>query len=144
MIYFDTAYILKCYIHERGSSEVRQLLLQHRTAACCAIGRLEFASSLKRAIREGRLDVRALDTVFAILRRDDEHGIWNWLPVTPSLLQIAAEAIGRLPANVFIRAVDALHIVCARENGFTNIHSNDRHVIAAATHFGIKAMDVIA
>jgi hypothetical protein len=34
MIYFDSAYIVKCYIPEHGSHEVRQVLQTHYSAAC--------------------------------------------------------------------------------------------------------------
>jgi predicted nucleic acid-binding protein len=118
MIYFDTAYILKCYVHESGSLPVRQLLADHRGAACCAIGRLEFASAIRRAVRENRLDERVVSTVFAVLEQDDENGVWSWIPLTPHLLDTATRTVRDLPSDVFVRTADALHIVCAKENGF--------------------------
>jgi predicted nucleic acid-binding protein len=143
MIYFDTAYILKCYVHESGSPVVRRLLLEHQTGACCALGKLEFAAAVKRAIREGRLDARVLDTVFSVFERDNDCGVWSWLPLSSHLVEIASLAIRSLPADIFIRSADALHLVCARENGFSEIYSNDRHVINAAPHFGIQATNII-
>lgn len=41
MIYFDTAYLTKCYLNEIGSNEVRRLAEQHEQVACCVFGRLE-------------------------------------------------------------------------------------------------------
>jgi predicted nucleic acid-binding protein len=144
MIYFDVAYIVKCFLHEPGSSAVRQLLEKHDQAACCVFGRLEFTAAIKRAIREGRLNPRALDTVFAILEHDDAGAVWKRLPLTPHVLQIATEHVARLPENVFIRAGDALHLACARENEIEVIHSNDRHLLRAAASFGVKAANVIS
>ena len=143
MIYFDTAYILKCYIHEPGTPEVRSLLLQHRSAASCAIGRLEFAAGVKRAIREGRIDPRTLNTIFAIFEEDYQNGIWSWLPVTTHLIDAAVRAVHSLPSSTFLRSADAMHIVCAREAGFSEIYSNDRHLTSAAPHFGIRATNII-
>src|SRR4051794_7466664 len=97
MIYFDTAYIVKCYVYEPGSSEVRRALTDQRSVACCALGRVEFAAAVKRAIRERRLDARVRDTVFSVLERDDENGIWTWLPLTSDLIKIAAAEARSLP-----------------------------------------------
>jgi predicted nucleic acid-binding protein len=143
MIYFDTAYIVKCYLHEPGSSAVRALLYEHQGAACCILGRLEFSAALKRAIRENRLDGRVLDTVFAVLREDDRNAVWSWLPLSPALIELAISEIRALPKDIAIRSADALHLVCARENGFAEIYSNDRHLCAAAPFFQLKPVNVV-
>jgi len=142
MIYFDTAYILKCYLPEDGFVEVRQLLSAERSVACCAFGRLELTTSIRRAIREGRLPASASSTIISQLAIDDENGVWTWLPVTSHLLESAARAARSIPANVYLRAGDALHLTCAREHGF-EICTNDRHVLLAAPHFGVQAKNVI-
>ena len=43
------------------------------------------------------------------------------------------------PAATFLRASDALHLACAAGNGFTEIYFNDRHFLAAAPLFGLRA-----
>jgi predicted nucleic acid-binding protein len=64
------------------------------------------------------------------------------LPLTANLLEQAASAYRTLLATVFVRSADALHLICAREHGFAEIHTNDRHVLTAAPHFGLKEVDV--
>ena len=143
MIYFDTAYIVKCYVHEPGSLEVRRLLQSHQTVACCALGRVEFASSILRAVREGRLDERVIPTVFTILHEDEQSGVWTWLALSAALLDDTFRTLCRLAPAVPVRAGDAIHLACAREHGFREIHTNDRHLLAAAPHFGMNAVNVI-
>jgi hypothetical protein len=36
-----------------------------------------------------------------------------------------------------------MHLTCAVEAGCTSIFSNDKHLLAAAVHFGIQAENVI-
>lgn len=47
-----------------------------------------------------------------------------------------------LPREVFLRAGDAIQIVPAVEAGFNEIWTNDRHLLAAADHFGLKGRSV--
>lgn len=143
MIYFDTAYLVKCYLPEKGFEQVRELLHQNRTAVSSAIGRVEFTTSIRRAIREARLPAAAIDTVLSLLSTDELGGVISWLPVTPRLLELTASAVRVAPLDVAIRGADALHIVSARENGFHRIYTNDRQMLAAAKHFGIEAVKVI-
>ena len=143
MIYFDAAYIVKCYLPESGYAPVRALLHRSHSAACCAFGRVEFAAAIQRAIREGRLPEAAKATIASQLARDDEGGVWSWLPVTQRLLDAATRALQSVPIAVPIRAADALHLVCARENGYREVYTNDRQLLAAAPHFGVLAVNVI-
>jgi predicted nucleic acid-binding protein len=144
VIYFDSSYVAKTYLFERGSSEIRALVATEPEVACCAIGQIELASVLHRKLREGALDAARYGSVRLQFEEDLRNSVWLWVPVTPGLLEQARQAFGALPASVFVRANDALHLVCARESGFKGVYSNDRHFLAAAAYFGLKGIDVIA
>jgi predicted nucleic acid-binding protein len=143
VIYFDAAYVLKCYLPEPDCQPVRKLLAQQGTAASCVLGKLEFAAGVHRAVREGKLTTSDAAVVFDTMRRDDAVGLWTWLPLTPRVVQRVFEAFETLPPQIYLRTGDALHLACAQENGFTEINSNDRHVLAAASHFGLTGKNVI-
>ena len=47
------------------------------------------------------------------------------------------------PRDVFLRTGDAVHLLSAREHGLLEIYSNDRHLLAAAPHVGMRGRVVI-
>lgn len=143
MIYCDSAYLLKWYLPESGSQQVCQLLAQHQGAACCIIGKMETASGVRRAVREGRIAEADAALIFSTMRQDDLLGLWTWLPLTPALIQAVVQAFETLPANLFLRTADAIHLACAQASGFAEIYSNDQHLLSAASHFGMVGKNVI-
>lgn len=144
MIYFDSAYVAKFYLNEPGQAAVRACAIQAGEVAICALAVAEVNAVFHRKLREGFLTAHELAIFVAEFDRDVQQGHWKLLPLTPGLLEQVARAYRTLPATVFLRSADALHLICARENGFTEIHSNDRHLLAAAPHFGLKGVDVIS
>jgi predicted nucleic acid-binding protein len=143
VIYFDTAYVAKCYLNEHGSGEVRKLAAKAAQVACCAFGRLELAATLHRNLRDGAVTRPQYRVIVNQFDSDEANHIWTWLPVTPELLARAAEKFRSMKASTYLRSADALHLACALENGFKEVWTNDRHLLAAAAAFKIKGRNVI-
>lgn len=68
---------------------------------------------------------------------DVRDGILLLLPVSDRVLYRVEALTRSLPASSFLRAGDAIHLTTAREAGFDEIWSNDRHLLAAARYFGL-------
>jgi len=72
MIYFDSAYLAKCYLPETGHLEVRAAACRAGSLQSVALAQIEVASVFHRHFREGRISAFALGrisrTVFAGLR----------------------------------------------------------------------------
>lgn len=143
MIYFDTSYLLKCYLAEPGHLAVRKLARQSGPVACCVLGKTECRAATHRHLREGKLTAQQAAAVHQVMQADDAAGLWWWLPLTDDGITAANREFGRLPATVFLRPADALHLACARQQGFKKVYSNDRHLLAAASHFGLVGKNVI-
>lgn len=143
MIYFDTAYLAKCYLNEHGSDAVRKLAAESARVACCAFGRIELAATLQRNLREGKITRRQCRVIWSQFDLDESNHIWTWLPVTPELLAGVTKNIRAMKTTTYLRAADALHLACAVEHGFKEVYSNDRHLLAAAGAFKIKGRNVI-
>jgi len=143
MIYFDTAYLAKCYLNEHGSDEVRALASESARVACCAFGRVELAATIHRNLREGRISGAQNKVIWSQFDLDEANHIWTWLPVTPELLAGVVEKFRAMKPSTYLRAADALHLACAVEHGFKQICSNDRHLLFAATAFKITGYNVV-
>jgi predicted nucleic acid-binding protein len=143
VIYLDTSCLLKLYAHEQGSEELAAWLVGRRGVVCSGHGRLELISALKRHQREDRLDDRGLRQALTRLETEEGNRLIEWLPITNTLINAACAMVAELPSAVFIRAGDALHLACAKDAGLREIYSHDRHLLAAAPHFGLKGVDVI-
>ena len=101
------------------------------------------AAALHRKLRERALTASDVTLLLRQIQHDSGQGHIVWLPVTEHLLDEAARQYETLGAAVFLRAADSLHLTCARLNGLAEIYSNDQHLLAAASHFGLKGIDVI-
>ena len=144
MIYLDTCYILRCYLTEPGSAEVRNLTQAADGLASCALARIEFAAAVHRHRREGKLSDADAQSVLESFETDDKAGLWRWYALTQSLLDNVFATYQSLAGTVFVRANDAIHLTCAEQQGFPAIYSNDRHLLAAAPAFALEGVNVIA
>ncbi len=145
MIYLDSSYLVKLYLHEHGSEAVETWLsAQSGQVVCCLHGRLEMIAAFKRQQREFRLDENAVRSVVKRLEKEEKVGVIRWLPINPLLMESACARMQKLAPAIFLRAADALHLACAAEAGLKAIYSHDRHFLTAAPHFGLKGIDIIA
>jgi predicted nucleic acid-binding protein len=46
------------------------------------------------------------------------------------------------PREIFLRTADAVHLVTAQELGEREVWTNDRHMLAAASYFGLAGRSV--
>ena len=143
MLYFDTSYLIRLYLDDPGSEPVRELAAQHDLASAW-LGQAEILCSLHRSFREGRLDAKQHRAQRDQFRTDHDAGAYRWLPLTDPMLVRLDHVLNTAPISTFLRAADALHLACAAENGFTEVYSNDRDLLAAAPLFDLRGMNFIS
>ena len=95
-----------------------------------------------RHLRERNVSFKQARAVWQQFQRDERAGLWHWLGLTETVVRRACETFEKLNANVFLRSSDALHLACAAENGFSDVYSGDRVLVAAASHFGLNGISV--
>lgn len=142
MIYFDTSYLVRLYFDEPDSAAVRTLAATDHIA-CAVHGQAEMIAAFHRKLREGAIPLRAFKAVLSQLAADTEAGAFHWLPEGQEVLARVAAVFAKLPATVFLRGADALHLATAAEHGLATVYSNDMHLLDAAEYFGIEGRNVI-
>jgi predicted nucleic acid-binding protein len=141
-VYFDTSYIAKFYFNEPESPRVRELVRKADAIYSSLWAMAEFHAVLHRRLREGASslkDVRELATRFSEHIRD---GLWNLIPVNEALLRRTSALMVSGPRDIFIRTADAVHLTTAHEIGEHAVWTNDRHMLAAASYFGVTGQSV--
>lgn len=138
MYYFDSAYIVKCYLNDPDSERVRDLVRMPVPLYSSALCIPEVTCAIHRRYRENQLTRKLALEATAAFRSHVEAGTWTLIPLSESLLWDVHETLRGLGSAVFIRSADAIHLVSARSAGFTEFWTSDRHMLEAARHFKLK------
>ena len=142
MIYFDTSYLVRLYYQDPGADQVRALARTDHVA-CAALGQAEMMAAFHRKLREGAIKPAAYAALVEQLQAHIKARAIQWLAQDWEILTRVRQTYRNLPAPVFLRGADAIHLGTAAEAGFRIVYSNVAHLLAGAKHFGIQGVNVI-
>jgi predicted nucleic acid-binding protein len=142
--YFDTAYIVKCYINEPESREIRDLARSSESVASSSVCIAEMSCVIHRKIREGTLSRQDALVVRQDFLEDIRAETWLLIPVSERILHRVELLTRSLPETLPLRTLDAIHIASALEENLFEIWTNDPRLLAAAAHLGLKGRQVQA
>lgn len=142
--YFDSALVAKFYLNEPGRDRVRALARSAGSVVTSGIAVAEVASAFHRKRREGAIDKSVLAALQGQFAHDLKQAVWTLVPVSEALITSVQKLFGVLDDDVYLRAVDAVHVVSAREAGFARLYSNDRHLLTACPRLGITGVNPLA
>ena len=143
-MYMDSAYIDKFYLNEVDALAVRRLIGRADVLHSSSWAQLEVTSVFHRQVREGFVTLDQGRELMDLFRSHVESDVWSLVPVTEAMLRRATTLMRALPREVPLRAGDAIHLATALDIGEREIWTNDRHLLAAAPHFGIAGRSASA
>jgi len=142
--YFDTSFLVRLYWNDPGYAVIREAARNLDEIVCSLHGRAEVVAAIHRKLREKSATPDQVHEIVQQFQTDCAEGGIRWLPLNEAIVEVVEEVYWRAPAELFLRSADALHLACAKVNGLPEIYSNDRHLVAAAPHFGLRAVNLLA
>jgi predicted nucleic acid-binding protein len=139
-VYFDSALIAKFYLNEPGRDAVRLVARQAGVVVTSGVAVAEVAAAFHRKLREGSVRRPVFEALQGQFAFDLEQGLWQLVGPTEALLLEVQDLFATLSPQVFLRALDAMHLVTARAERFTRLYSNDRHLLAACPQLGLNGV----
>jgi predicted nucleic acid-binding protein len=136
-MYLDSAYIAKFYLNERESERVRAAIRNADTLVSSLWAAGEVVWAFHRYYRAGELNCSQYQQLVDAFTKHTNDGVWTLAPVTDRLLRKMTLLARAMPATVFLRTADAVHLTTAQDLGESEIWSNDRHLLDAAQYFGL-------
>lgn len=113
------------------------------TVASSSLARAELAAVFHRNLREGRLDAASYTLVLNQYQSDLRSNLWEWLPVEERFWGMIEDCFSELGDSVFLRGADAIHLVTAKAHGFTEVFTNDRHLLEACNALGLRGLNIL-
>lgn len=143
MIYLDSSYLFRLYLRGAQTKPIEDFLQSGETVACAMHGKTELYSAFHRGFRENVYPLSQVEKMIEQVNLDTRQEYLHWFSITEKTISFTQSVYSKAPATCFLRGADALHLACARENGFKEIYSNDKHLLAAASFFGLKGKNII-
>jgi predicted nucleic acid-binding protein len=143
-IYLDSALLAKFYLNEPGRDAVRDLARKAGIVVTSGIAVAEVSAAFHRKLREDAVDLGVFNALHGQFQHDLENGLWRLIAPTEALLEEVRGLSARLDRSIFLRSIDALHLVTAKAEHFERLYSNDRHLLAACASVGLEGIDPTA
>ena len=140
-VYFDSALVAKFYLNEAGRDAVRQLAARAGAVITSGIAVAEVSAAYHRKYREGAVTPAVFRALQGQFEHDLEAGLWTCVGPTEALLAEVRDLFAGLERSVYLRSLDALHLVTAKSEQFRRVYTNDQHLLRACGHVGLEGID---
>ena len=141
--YFDSALIAKFYLNEPGREAIRVLARNAGIVVISGIAVAEISAAFHRKFREGAVDHDVFKALHGQFQHDVTNGLWRLIGPTEVLLEQVRALFLQLDRSVFLRSLDALHLITAKAEHFNRIYSNDQHLLSACPSVDLEGINPI-
>ena len=109
-LYLDASALIKAFLEERGSAEVREALAAAEGPTTSAVAYAELRATFARSLRDGRFD--AAQHTAALEDLDDQWLRFVFVDLDDECLCDAGSVVDRRPPHA-LRALDSIHLASA-------------------------------
>jgi predicted nucleic acid-binding protein len=137
--FLDTSALVKRYVAEAGSPEVRRVFRAGSPIAVARISYAELAAAVSRRRRDGELPEEVYDSILG--RLDDDFAKVVVVEIRAAIVERVPELVRRHP----LRGYDAVQLAAAlslRARGAVDLWAADGVLIRAATAEGFRVTKV--
>ncbi len=114
-LYFDTAYVAKCYLNEDDSEAVRNLAYASSGLYSSSWCMPEMACVFQRQIREFKVPRPQVTRARDFFLGDVQDAVWTLLPISEPFLLRVTSLVAALPNELYLRAGNAIHLAAAKK-----------------------------
>ena len=139
IIYFDTSALAKWYLNEVGSGDVEKYIQEHGPVDMSDLTVVEMRCLLARRRREGNINPKTEIKIFATFEEDIRQRFLICHPLPDGLTAGAVNLLSVHP-DLPIRALDALHLMIAREIQAEVLATADRVMATGAKAMGFSVV----
>lgn len=139
IIYFDTSALAKWYLNEMGSDDVEKYIQEHGPVDISDLTAVEMRCLLARRRRERNIDPKTEIKIFVTFEEDIRQRFLICHPLPDGLTAGAVNLLSVHP-DLPIRALDALHLMIAREIQAEVLATADRVMVAGAKAMGFSVV----
>jgi predicted nucleic acid-binding protein len=136
-MYVDTGVMVKLYLPEPDSEAVQQAMTDVADVTCSELLLAEFQSAVSRKRRERQIDAYAAGEVVDALRRTIAAGEIGIVKLDSAAIEAAARLLARMPDEIPLRTLDAVHLAVCREHHLFPLFTTDGVMQRAAIHLRI-------
>ena len=134
MHYFDTSFIVPLSLPEDTSEQIRNFLqsVVKKELAVSELTRVEFASTIAREVRMGKLDATEAHVAISRFETMLKKMFFDVLLPDKSDYEQARNWLGRFGFKMSLKTQDALHLAIAKNRNAEIIYSLDKKMIEVA------------
>jgi predicted nucleic acid-binding protein len=104
----------------------------------------EVSAAFHRKFREGAVGRDVLEALSGQFKHDLEQSLWRLAGPTEDLIQQVQSLFSTLDKTVYLRSLDALHLITAKAERFDRVYSNDQRLLNACAGLGLEGVNPLA
>lgn len=138
MIYADTSFLVSSYVKDAHAAQVDELMKSRPRFWFTPLHQAEWAHAIAQHIFRRQMNDAEAASVDQQLEADKAAGVWVAAAISDHALDVCADLARQHVAQIGVRTLDSLHVVCALELKAERFWTFDERQAKLAKAEGLK------